>query len=50
MANYAFLDDNNIVTQVITGNDEGSGTDYETVYGNFEGKTCKRTSYNTVGQ
>jgi|TARA_A100001011_G_scaffold263412_1_gene271978 hypothetical protein len=49
MASYALLDDNNIVTQVITGKDEGGGTDYETVYGNFHGQTCKRTSYNTQG-
>ena len=48
MAHYAFLDDNNIVTEVITGKDEG-GTDWETYYGNFRGQTCKRTSYNTHG-
>ena len=47
MASYALLDDNNIVTQVITGNEEGGDTNYETVYGNFHGQTCKRTSYNT---
>ena len=49
MAHYAFLDSNNIVTEVIVGKDEGDGTDYEVVYGNFRGQTCKRTSYNTSG-
>jgi len=50
MAHYAFLDENNIVTQVITGRDEGDGdTDWEQWYGNFHGQVCKRTSYNTVG-
>ena len=49
MAHYAFLDSNNIVTEVIVGKDEGDGTDYEVVYGNFRGQTCKRTSYNTYG-
>ena len=47
MAHYAFLDDNNIVTEVIVGKDEGEGTDWEVYYGNFRGQTCKRTSYNT---
>ena len=47
MAHYAFLDENNIVTQVITGKDEGGDTDWETYYGNLTGKTCKRTSYNS---
>jgi hypothetical protein len=49
MAHYAFLDENNVVTQVITGIDETElieGLDTETWYGNFKGKTCKRTSYN----
>ena len=49
MAHYAFLDDNNIVTEVITGIDETEtieGLDAETWYGNFRGQTCKRTSYN----
>ena len=49
MAHYAFLDDNNIVTEVIVGKDEGDGTDWEVEYGNFKGQTCKRTSYNTYG-
>ena len=49
MAHYAFLDSNNIVTEVITGIDETElieGLDPETWYGNFRGQTCKRTSYN----
>ena len=50
MAHYAFLDDNNIVTEVIVGKDEGDGTDWEVEYGNFRGQTCKRTSYNTSGK
>ena len=50
MAHYAFLDENNIVTQVITGRNEGDGdTDWEQWYGNFHGQVCKRTSYNTTG-
>ena len=49
MAHYAFLDDNNIVTEVITGINETElieGVLPETWYGNFRGQTCKRTSYN----
>jgi hypothetical protein len=49
MAHYAFLDKNNIVTEVITGKDETeliNGLDPETWYGNFRGQACKRTSYN----
>ena len=49
MAHYAFLDKNNIVTEVITGIDETElieDLDTETWYGNFRGQTCKRTSYN----
>jgi len=51
MAHYAFLDENNIVTEVIVGRDEddttGGVTDWEEWYGNFRGQVCKRTSYNT---
>jgi hypothetical protein len=48
MAYYAFLDKNNIVTEVIPGKDEGEdGIDWEVWYGEFRGQTCKRTSYNT---
>ena len=49
MAHYAFLDENNIVTEVIVGIHETEtieGLDTETWYGNFRGQTCKRTSYN----
>ena len=49
MAHYAFLDQNNIVIEVITGVDETElidGLDTETWYGNFRGQVCKRTSYN----
>ena len=49
MAHYAFLDDNNVVTEVIVGIDETQtieGLDTETWYGNFRGQVCKRTSYN----
>ena len=50
MAHYAFLDKNNIVTEVIVGKNEGEeGTDWEVHYGNFRGQVCKRTSYNTSG-
>jgi hypothetical protein len=51
MAYYAFLNDNNIVTEVITGRDEteivDGISDWETYYGNLRGQTCKRTSYNS---
>lgn len=49
MAHYAFLDENNIVTEVIVGIDETElieGLEPEVWYGNFRGQTCKRTSYN----
>jgi hypothetical protein len=49
MAHYAFLNENNVVTEVITGIDETQlieGQDPEIWYGNFRGQTCKRTSYN----
>jgi len=49
MAHYAFLDENNTVTEVITGIDETElieGLEPEVWYGNFRGQTCKRTSYN----
>jgi len=48
MAHYAFLDENNTVTEVIVGKDEGEqGIDWEQHYGSFRGQVCKRTSYNT---
>jgi hypothetical protein len=50
MAHYAFLDQNNVVTEVITGRDEweevGGITDWEQFYGDYRGQVCKRTSYN----
>ena len=49
MAHYAFLDENNIVTEVIVGKDETElieDLEPETWYGNFRGQVCKRTSYN----
>jgi len=49
MAHYAFLDENNVVTEVITGIEETElieGLDPETWYGNFRNQVCKRTSYN----
>jgi len=47
MAHYAFLDLNNIVTEVIVGVDENEGgIDWEQHYVQFRGQTCKRTSYN----
>jgi hypothetical protein len=49
MAHYAFLDENNIVTEIIVGIDETElidGLDPQTWYGNFRGQTCIRTSYN----
>jgi hypothetical protein len=49
MAHYAFLDQNNVVTEVISGINETElieGLDTETWYGNFRGQVCKRTSYN----
>jgi hypothetical protein len=50
MAHYAFLDENNVVIEVIVGKNEGEdGVDWEAHYGAFRGQTCKRTSYNTHG-
>jgi hypothetical protein len=49
MAHYAFLDANNIVTEVIVGIEESDlieGQSPEVWYGNFRGQTCVRTSYN----
>ena len=49
MAHYAFLDDNNLVTEVIPGKDENElldGLTPEEWYGNFRGQRCVRTSYN----
>ena len=56
MAHYAFIDENSIVTEVITGLDENDletlpseFNTWEEFYGNFRGQTCIRTSYNTFG-
>jgi hypothetical protein len=50
MAHYAFLDENNIVTEVIVGRDEWEVVDkikdWERYYGAITGQECKRTSYN----
>jgi len=50
MAHYAFLDENNIVTEVITGRDEdeivNGISDWEQYYGHLRGQKCLRTSYN----
>lgn len=48
MAHYAFLDENNIVTEIIVGKDE-SNFDWERHYGDIRGQLCKRFSYNTKG-
>ena len=49
MAHYAFLNSNNVVTEVIVGIDETElieGLAPEVWYGNFRGQPCVRTSYN----
>jgi len=49
MAHYAFLNQNNIVTEVIVGIDETElieGLSPEEWYGNFRNQKCVRTSYN----
>jgi hypothetical protein len=49
MAHYAFLNETNIVTEVITGINETElieGLHPEIWYGNFRNQVCKRTSYN----
>lgn len=48
MAHYAFLDETNVVTEVIVGKNE-SNFDWETKYGMLRGQVCKRTSFNTYG-
>lgn len=49
MAHYAFLDDNNIVTEVIVGRHEYETvdgiSDWETYYGGLRNQRCVRTSY-----
>lgn len=50
MAHYAFLDENNVVTEVIAGRNEDEVvqevSDWEEWYGNFRNQKCVRTSYN----
>jgi hypothetical protein len=49
MAHYAFLDENNIVTEVIVGKDETEiidGLTPEQWYWAFRNQPCVRTSYN----
>ena len=50
MAHYAFLDENNVVTNVIVGRNEDEVvdgiSDWEAYYGEIMGQVCKRTSYN----
>jgi hypothetical protein len=48
MAHYAFVNDDNIVTEVIVGRDESEG-DWEAVYAEVRGQRCLRTSYWTQG-
>jgi hypothetical protein len=52
MAHYAFLDENNLVTEVIVGRDEDDlaegVTSWEDYYGAFRGQRCLQTSYNTL--
>jgi len=47
MAHYAFLNENNVVTEVIVGKDETDlSHDWEQYYGEIRNQVCKRTSYN----
>lgn len=49
MAHYAFVDENNVVTEVIVGIDETElieGLPPEEWYSNFRKQPCVRTSYN----
>ena len=50
MAHYAFLDENNIVTEVISGRNEdeivNGISDWEAHYSELMGQRCVRTSYN----
>ena len=51
MAHYAFLDDNNIVIEVIVGKDETEtidGLTPERWYENYRDQKCVRTSYNAA--
>jgi hypothetical protein len=49
MAHYAFIDENNVVTEVIVGIEETElieGKNPEAWYSEFRNQACKRTSYN----
>lgn len=50
MAHYAFVNENNIVIEVITGRNEGEIvdgiSDWEAYYSELRGQRCIRTSYN----
>jgi len=51
MAHYAFLNEDNIVTEVIVGIDETElieGKSPEDWYAEFRGQRCVRTSYNAA--
>lgn len=51
MAHYAFIDENNLVVDVIVGKDETDlvegVTSWEEHYGETRGQRCLQTSYNT---
>ena len=56
MAHYAFIDNELIVREVLVGIDEDNTEElpqgyptWELYYSNIKGMTCKRTSYNTIG-
>ena len=53
MAHYAFMDEENTVTEVIVGRNQDEVvngiSDWEDYYGEFRGQVCVRTSYNTRG-
>jgi hypothetical protein len=53
MAHYAYIDENNIVVEVITGRDENDliedVSNWEDHYGSIKGLNCKRTSYTSRG-
>lgn len=51
MAHYAFLDENNVVVELIVGRDEDEVvdgiSDWEEYYSQVRGMRCLRTSYNS---
>ena len=53
MAHYAFMNEKNVVFQVIAGRDEdelaGGVESWEKYYGGVRGSVCRQTSYNTQG-